>query len=41
MVIEYALKNFHEKMVAQACQSLDFEMEGRAQLYKGPLRSVV
>lgn len=36
MVIEYALQNFHEKLVAQACGSLDFEIEGRNQSYRGP-----
>jgi hypothetical protein len=36
MVIEYALQNFHEKLVAQACGSLEFEIEGRSQSYRGP-----
>ncbi|KAJ4305169.1 hypothetical protein N0V90_000700 [Kalmusia sp. IMI 367209] len=41
MVIEYALQNFHEKMVAQSCQSLEFEIEGRSKVYSGPFVPVV
>ncbi|KAF9740010.1 hypothetical protein PMIN02_009640 [Paraphaeosphaeria minitans] len=36
MVIEYALQNFHEKLVASSCGSLEFEIEGRSKIYKGP-----
>lgn len=33
MTIEYALQNFHAKLVAQACGSLEFEIEGRSKVY--------
>jgi hypothetical protein len=41
MVIEYALQNFHEKLVASSCGSLEFEIEGRSRRYKGPLVPLV
>ncbi|KAF1968820.1 DJ-1/PfpI family protein [Bimuria novae-zelandiae CBS 107.79] len=41
MVIEYALHNFHEKLVATACGSLEFEIEGRRKEYSGPFTPIV
>ncbi|KAF1959738.1 class I glutamine amidotransferase-like protein [Byssothecium circinans] len=36
MLIEFALKNFDEKLVTLTCAGLDFEIKGRSQSYAGP-----
>ena len=36
-MIEFALKNFNEKLVASVCLGLDFELKGRSQTYAGPV----
>lgn len=41
MMIEYALQNFNEKLVAQSCGSLEFDIEGRSKAYKGPYKGPV
>ncbi|KAL1609893.1 hypothetical protein SLS60_001558 [Paraconiothyrium brasiliense] len=41
MMIEYALQNFHQKLVKSSCGSLEFEIEGRSKSYKGPFVPVV
>lgn len=38
-MIEYATKNFNEKMVELACAGLDFEFKERSQSYKEPLKA--
>ncbi|KAF3034853.1 hypothetical protein E8E11_004379 [Didymella keratinophila] len=37
MVIEYTLQNFDKKLVEMGCEGLDFEVEGRCQVYKAPI----
>ena len=41
MTIEYALENFHKKLVGLTCLGLDFDIEGRNQFYKGPVPALV
>ena len=39
MTIEYAAKNFDQRLVELSCRGLDFDFEGRSQLYKEPLHT--
>jgi hypothetical protein len=38
MMIEYAARNFNEKLTQLACVGLDFPYENRSQFYDAPLK---